>query len=232
MENTIPRNFKKNQKPKISANKLGEYINSSPSRRKTIVKDQKYPKGYIVTRYNGAKKGIIDYFVNGKGDRRIIEEQVKGLILKSYNTDFRRKDNELSIQALQIFASNNIPSVEKHRTSRFEKNLNNLTIEGVNVSVQPDILIQGEISGKEFIGAIKIHISKTFSLSEMSGKYVSVLVHRFLESEYPNKNIRPEFCISLDIFTGKFFTAPRAFKSLRKDIEAACNEIRLLWNDL
>lgn len=218
-------------KPRISANKLGEYIHSSPSRRQKIVKDQKYPKGFVVTRYNGAKKAIIDYFVRGKGNKKAIESEIKNLILKSYNTEFRKKDNELSIKALEIFAKTNVPTLSKHKTSRFESNLNKLSIKGVDVSVQPDILIQGVLSGTEFIGAIKIHISKTHNLTEASGKYVGVLIHRFLESNYPQK-VRTDFCISLDIFTGKYFVAPRSFKSLRKDIEAACNEIRLLWNDL
>jgi hypothetical protein len=222
---------KKVRKPRISANKLGEYIQSSPSRRQRIVKDQKYPKGYVVTRYNGAKKAILDYFVMGKGDKKAIEVEIKNLILKSYNTPFRQKDNELSIRALEIFAKANMPELGKHKTSRFESNLNKLDIRGVDVSVQPDILIQGVLGGKEFIGAIKIHISKTHKLTEASGKYVGVLIHRFLESNY-NQKVKTDFCISLDIFTGKYFVAPRSFKSLRKDIEAACNEYRLLWNDL
>lgn len=219
------------RKPKISANKLGEYINSSPSRRQKIVKDQKYPKGFIVTRYNGAKKAIIDYFVKGKGDKKAIESEIKNLILGSYNTEFRKKDSQLSIKALEIFVKTNVPSVSEHKTSRLGHNLNKLTIQGVDVSVQPDILIQGSLQGSDFIGAIKIHISKTHPLTEGSGKYVGVLIHRFLESNYSEK-VRTDFCISLDIFTGKYFVAPRSFKSLRKDIEAACNEIRLLWNDL
>jgi len=58
----------KTKKPKVSANKLGEYMSASPSRRNEIVKNQKYPKGYVVTRYNDARRAIIDYFLNGRGD--------------------------------------------------------------------------------------------------------------------------------------------------------------------
>lgn len=62
--------------PKISANKLGEYINSAPHRRKEIVKNQKYPKGFIVTRYNDAKSTIIDFFIRGKGDKEVVEKRL------------------------------------------------------------------------------------------------------------------------------------------------------------
>lgn len=223
---------KKITKAKISANKLGEYISSLPNRRRTIVKDQKYPKGYIVTRYQGAKKSIIDFFVNGKGDKSKIKVEIEKLIVKSYNNSaFQQQDNELSIKALEIFAKSNMPKIDAYSTSKFESNLNKLEIAGVDVSIQPDILIKGSIRGKEFVGAIKIHISKSNPLTKSSGKYVAALIHKFLETSNVVK-ARPEFCISLDIFTGEYFTATRSFKSLRKDIEAACEEIRLLWNEI
>lgn len=219
-------------KAKISANKLGEYINSLPNRRRTIVKDQKYPKGYIVTRYHGAKKSIIDFFVNGRGDKKKIQTEIEKLVIKSYNNSaFQRNDNELSIKALEIFSKSNIPNIDDYSTSRFDSNLNKLEIGGVEVSVHPDILIKGVIRGKEFVGAIKIHISKNNPLSQSSGKYVAALIHKFLETNN-NVKARPDFCISLDIFTGNYFTATRSFKSLRKDIEAACREIKLLWDEL
>ena len=222
----------KSKKPKISVNKLGEYIKSSPHRRKTIVRDQKYPKGYVVTRYGSARSAIVDFFVRGRGDKKVMEKTIKSLIQKSYDSTFKKQDNELSIKALEIFSKTKISiDLTKLSISKFDSDLNNLLIEGVEVTVQPDIIISGSISGKPFVGAIKIHISKTNNLDPESGKYVAALLHKFLENSSTTK-VRPEFCISLDIFTGRYFIAPRSFKSLRKDIEAACNEIRLLWEQL
>lgn len=224
----------KSKKPKISVNKLGEYIKSSPHRRKTIVRDQKYPKGYVVTRYGSARSAIVDFFVRGRGDKKLIEKTIKSLIQKSYdsNSTFKKQDNELSIKALEIFSKTSFPiNLNKHSISKFDSDLNNLLIEGVEVTVQPDIIINGSINGKSFVGAIKVHISKTNNLDPESGKYVAALLHKFLENSSSTK-VRPEFCISLDIFTGRYFIAPRSFKSLRKDIEAACYEIRLLWEQL
>lgn len=232
-DNLFKKMIKNIRKPKISANKLGEYINSSPSRRKDIVKNQKYPKGYIVTRYNDAKSTIIDYFLNKKGNKDLLKEKIKSLILKNYGSQFRNQDNQLSIKALEIFSDSDMNlDLSCHSVTRLSNDLSKLSIQGVDVSISPEILITGVIKKKEFVGAIKIHISKSNPLNEKSGKYVATLVHRFLENLYPGKTVRPDFCISLDVFTGQYFLAPRSFKSMRKDIEAACNEIRLLWNDL
>ncbi len=219
-------------KPKISVNKLGEYIKSSPHRRKIIVRDQKYPKGFVVTRYVNARSAIVDFFVKGRGDKKVIEKTIKSLIQKSYDSTFKKQDNELSIKALEIFSKTRLSiDLTKLSISKFDSDLNNLLIEGVEVTIQPDIIIKGSINGKSFVGAIKIHISKTNNLNPESGKYVAAMLHKFLENSSTTK-VRPEFCISLDIFTGRYFIAPRSFKSLRKDIEAACNEIRLLWGQL
>ena len=43
---------KSHENPRISLNKLGEYLQATATRRKSIVKDQKKPPGAgIVTRY-------------------------------------------------------------------------------------------------------------------------------------------------------------------------------------
>jgi hypothetical protein len=221
-----------NKKPKISANKLGEYILSAPHRRKEIVKNQKYPKGYVVARYNEAKSTIVDYFINGKGDKEFVEKKIKSLIQKSYTSSFRTQDNKLSIEVLEIFKQTNHSDLGKYSLGRFGKNFQNLSVQGVEVTISPEIMIKGSIRGIDFIGAIKIHISKNHPLNQDSGKYVASLIQSFLEKNSPDIKIRPEFCVSLDIFTGNYFTAPRSFKLMRKEIEAACNEIRLLWNNL
>ncbi len=220
------------KRPRISANKLGEYIKSSPFRRREIVRNQKYPKGFVVTRYNDAKATIIDYFLNQKGDKDQVERKIKSLIQKSYASPFRNQDNSLSIKALEIFQESKTVDLVKYEVRRYSKDLDKLVVEGVEISVEPEIIIRGAIRGVEFIGAVKIHLSKNHPLDSETGKYVATLLKDFLERNHPKKNVKPDFCISLDIFTGKYFTAPRAFKSLRKDIEAACYEIKLLWESL
>lgn len=44
--------------PRKSANKLGEYMTATPSRRRRIIKDQKRPKDFIVPRYTEAQAAI------------------------------------------------------------------------------------------------------------------------------------------------------------------------------
>jgi hypothetical protein len=223
---------KKVNNPKISVNKLGQYIKSTPHRRHEIVKHQKYPMPFITARYDEARKVIIDYFLNGKGCKAVISSKIKDLIVSNYSSNHKRHNNELSIQALEIFDPSKGPNLKKFNLVKFNSYFGKLSIEGVDVSIQPDIIINGMMHGKEFVGAIKLHFSKTNPLDPDAGKYVATMVHKFLEMKYPDTKVNCSFCISMDIFTGHYFVAPRSFKMLRKDITAACKEIKLLWESL
>ena len=47
-------------KPKISLNKLGEYLDATPSRRKKIIQDQQDPRPVITIRYQDARENITE----------------------------------------------------------------------------------------------------------------------------------------------------------------------------
>ena len=67
--------------PRISANKLGEYMVSPPLRRQSIIERQKYPCTYIGAYYEPAHEAIVDFIV-GRSDRggllRRTEQIVEG----------------------------------------------------------------------------------------------------------------------------------------------------------
>lgn len=59
--------------PRISLNKLGEYMNASASRRKRIIAEQREPKTFIVARYTDAMDVICDYFQDDSRDDEILQ---------------------------------------------------------------------------------------------------------------------------------------------------------------
>lgn len=154
---------------KISVNKLGEYMTADPSRRKRIIADQKKPKGFIVQRYSIARRAIADYFVYHRGDKKEIERLIQLLIFEKYDTDFKKSDCILSIEALSIFKKNvtfdkSVFNFELEKFRNFESK--RLDVSGVSVSIRPEVIISGKMRGKPFIGAIKMHFSKTNPLDK------------------------------------------------------------------
>ena len=77
-------------KPQISLNKLAEYLDANPTRRKRIVKDAKDPQPFIVTRYNEARNGIIEY-INSGCDVQKIEDVISSLKDKIQNLNFKNR---------------------------------------------------------------------------------------------------------------------------------------------
>jgi hypothetical protein len=220
---------------KISVNKLGEYMTADPSRRKRIIADQKKPKGFIVNRYSIARRAIVDYFVHQRGDKREIERLMQSLIFEKYDTDFKRSDCILSIEALSVF-KNNVTFNEDVFNFNFEKfknfESNRLDVSGVSVSIRPEVIISGKMRGKPFIGAIKIHFSKTNPLDKEAGSFISTLLYQYLIETYPDMKVRHDFCFSLDVFSSTIITAPKNYARKWAQIKDACEEIKIRWNYL
>jgi hypothetical protein len=216
--------------PKISLNKLGEYLEANPGRRRRIVFDAKNPAGFIVTRYRDAKTAVKEYFIS-KFDTNIIHKSIDDHELKSIETDFQEQDRNLSIELLKAVLGTVPPDLSEYTITSYNGINPKLSISDVNVSVYPDLIIRGSYKGKDVVGAIKIQTSKTNSLGEEGGLTVTTLLREFVENNVANENEKAELslCISYDIFAQFSCSAPKAYKRRMKQIESACEEIALWW---
>jgi hypothetical protein len=109
-----------------------------------------------------------------------------------------------------------------------------LTKAGVEISVRPELVLHGvDRMGKGFVGALKLHISKSFPLDEKAGEYVGTMVHEFADTHLTGlANCNYRHCYVLDVFAGKLIGAPKNFTRRRSDVEAACEEIAILWKSI
>ena len=218
------------RKTKISVNKLAEYLIANPARRRKILQDQKEPNAFKVTRYSKARKAIINYFLNGKGDKNVIKEYLNELIRYEFESSFLEQDRKLTIEALEVFYGSNLElDLRKYSIVPVSFKSSRINISGIDISVMPDVIIHGTEKGKEFIGAIKLNLVKSHPLDYETGSYVSTILHNYLQQEYPNKKVNLKFCVCYDVFTNTIYYAPRSYKQRRKHIKAACEEIKLIW---
>lgn len=221
---------------RISVNKLGEYLESNPTRRRKIVFDQKNPSPFIVARYSRAREIAIDYFCNNFDEEILIRgiEELENIVT---TTDFQENDVSNSLEFLTKlleFEGLNFMRLEEILFSKYNGSNPKLAISEVDVSVSPDLILSGEMKGKTIIGALKFHFSKTSPLNAESAKNVATLIHQFVENFLLNDeehgNIK--YCISLDVFAGVVETAPKSFMRRRNNISYACTEIALWWDKL
>ncbi len=221
--------------PRVSLNKLGEYLISSPSRRRTIVKQAKEPPDAIVPRYRQAFPPIEKFFETGNEEH--IHKAIERLRLKQPKSDWERDDNLNTALALDVFLKDASYLREEGCiiTRANPQEQSKLLISGVQVSVRPDFYVRYTKRCRDFVGAIKFHWTKddAHKLTEQGGLYVCTTVHQFLET-YHSKQAKPslDHCISVDVFRHSICTAPRASHRLKENIKAGCEEIALRWQQV
>lgn len=219
-----------NAVPRISANKLAEYIvTSNPVRRAQIVKDAKTPSNFIVTRYKDARESIVSYLMNGFNEE-ILNESIEHLKSLTPETPFVEDDIRNSIIAMELAREIEIEEINGCVIERNGTN-NLVNVKGVNVSINPDLIITNIATNK--VGALKLHISKSNILNDEALSYVGVLLYTYLLNiGIEEKKINENICISVDCFSTNYKTAPKSYKRMFARIEAACAEFLLKWNSI
>jgi hypothetical protein len=221
------------QDPRISVNKLGEYMTApTPSRRKRIVSDQQTPQPFIVARYKDAREAIVDFIVSGMSDRAGLLSLASRLRKSREGTEFAINDRIASADAIESFlqtvdslAFGDCVAVSMPGTSS-----EGMSISGVYVSVRPDVYLRNWVTG-EIEGAIKLHFPKTSPLTSAGAEYVATVMRVYMEQEKGCLHVDHRKCFVVDVPTASVTVAPKAHVRKMKDIEAACEEIAIRWSN-
>jgi hypothetical protein len=217
----------KNDKPRISVNKLAEYLYAKPARRRNILTELKNPQPFIVSRYADARTAITDYL--NSGDKSIIENALKQLNQKETNSTFQVSDKKLSFEALKKVKVSAMLNtiIDMESTSISENTL--VEINGVDISVNPDLIIRHQKGQKNIIGGLKINIGKTPMKNEAQ-QIVALLLEDFLQNKKSDDEIISHtICYSFDVFEDKLVPGSQSKKRRKDDVLAACSEILVLW---
>lgn len=219
---------------KISANKLAELlITASASRRHRIIRDQKYPNDAIVTLYRHAYAPIEEYFQRGR-DVTVIRDAAERLREDREGSEWTIDDRWNTAEALERFAeiADGLPSDSDERYFRGDRQPPKLNISGVDISVRPDFLIEFNRRGQKYTGALKLHFVKNqaSALTRTGSEYVSTLLYQWLEAHGPDGSVPSyQHCISIDVFRGTTFQAPRSNVRRMQEISILCEDIAYNW---
>lgn len=222
--------------PRISVNKLGEYLTAKAGRRLTIISDQKNPRDFIVARYSAALDAIARCLA-AKGDPLVIREAMEKLYDTTPKSMWHQQDIELSVEALDLFL-NLIDDID---LSSFDvvrsADAPDLTIENVAVSVRPDLYLRDRET-KAICGAIKLSILKRNKPKDgdepedEAAMYVGTVLHQYANDVLsPKASVPSGSCMVIDVFAQRIYRAPKSYKKRRSDIGAACREIARGWAD-
>ncbi|WP_342085492.1 hypothetical protein [Dyadobacter sp. OTU695] len=215
------------KKPRISVNKLAEYISAGPPRRNKIVSDCKTPVAFIVTRYSEARTAVKSYFEQNSPD--ILNAAIEVLEKKEGTTDFQKNDIKNSIALLNSLLNTDVSRFNGMEIKIAPGKDAILEIKGVEISVNPDLYLSQTMKGIKNIGAIKLSLTKS-GLSSDQQKIVALMTKRYLQANAgKDEVVNGKMCFSLDAFKKSFTEAPASDAQRMRAIEYACEEIALWW---
>jgi len=216
--------------PRISANKLGEYLVSPPLRRRDILERQKYPCVYIGAYYEPAREALVDFMV-GRIDRRQLLARTESLVEAEHESSWARHRAhgcaEAILRFLDLEPQLDLCGMTPVALERHER----LNVEGVDISVYPDVVLEGvDARRRPLVGAVKLHFPRSHPHTEASAQYVATLLRMYsMTAMHTKGRALTDACIVIDVFSGRVMEAPRGYKRRWRDISAACEEIRQAW---
>lgn len=219
--------------PRISLNKLGEYIAATPARRRRIIYDQKFPQPFITARYADAQLLIAEYLSQPKRNPSFIAKAIDRLMSITPRSEWEEQNNALCAEALDHFVEveDELDFGDTIYTPLDPMATASCAISNVEVSIRPELQLaisRGKRDGQ--IGTIKLAFSKTHPLAEEVGEHIASLLHHYATITNPKGAVvARDRCLLIDVFGEKVIAAPPSFKRRMRDVEAACAEIDAMW---
>ena len=218
--------------PRISINQLAGYLVAAPTQRRRIIRDAKNPAAFRVNWYDLARQPICAFIASGmSNENQLLTEAARLYALPGAN-DYEDARNRTNAEALEAFLDcYDQIDLEGMTVQAGPNDCPILLIHGVSISVRPEFVLRGQYRGQGCSGALKLYFSKDDCLTDDTAPYITCVVMRHVQdhSQPPNHTARHANCQVIDVFGKRIHPAPRATTRRFQDIDAACQEIALLW---
>ncbi|WP_163778611.1 hypothetical protein [Myxococcus vastator] len=219
------------ESPRVSVNKLGQYLTATPSLRKRIIQGQKHPVDPRHLRYPAAAQAIIEFLCGGR-DEVILRYHQRRLLNAQPESDYDAHRLALCAEALQRCLVSAGGLSTQAIASPVDADLPPLALAGVDISVRPDVLLRSvDAQGLMRSGLLKLYFSKHTPLDERSGQYIATVLQRYAEERLEQRGpVDPQLVGVFDVFAGRLFQAPKAQQRRMNDVRLACEEIAARWD--
>ncbi len=218
--------------PRVSVNKLAEYIVSNGTRQRSILRAQK-SENISGMYYAEAAKAASSCLASSLEDTSGIAQTIRILEQKSPDKAGAMRRINSNIDALESFEAMLDKIDLKDATAELgEPKPEKLVMHGVYISVRPEIVLRGTgKSGKKQVGALKVHFSRTFPLTDVSAGYVSAVLQRYAEYKLiqDDEIVAPTYCFVIDVGSRTVYPSVKSTAARLKAIESDCQNIAAIW---
>lgn len=225
----IDREQRIRRSPRVSANALAQYLSASASRREAILRAQKFPPEFKTTWYKEASEAIVKYLIDPERNVDIVVRAIDRIQSAAADSQEGRRQRT-NAEALDAFLRGGDDIVVDQLVAAHGPRAAAVLIEGVTISVRPEVSLVGSYRGRCVRGGVRLYFSKSDRLTIDAAASIAALIHRHL-AQHGNADfvVSRRHCQVIDVFAGEVHAAPTAITRRMKEIEAACREIALHW---
>lgn len=209
----------------------------------SIIKNAIKTSTAVVIRYKPAKNCIKRYLAAEHRDTAQIFDTISDLQATSEDTSktaFTRDDARLSIAALEAFLAmqNQVAGYDFQPIAT--KGQGNLSLNGVHVSVNVDLLVNRTYRGTQQIGGSIFRFTQSDSETpaaiakrEDIGRYAATLTHlHVVENLAGNRSPHRTLSMAVDVQFGQAMICPPSYAQRVTNMENACRFISSMWDDI
>src|SRR5689334_8773768 len=208
---------------KLSMKSLAQFMTSGESRRRTILRNSKFPKQaqVIIIQYRDAISAIRDYHENGNDPASLVK-----------SIDKLRKKASGATRQTEARINNNIRAIERY-VHNFGGNRADSKpvpkmkyVHGtVTISVFPDLLI--EQNRERYI------IKLDFTTQGATDEQIEIMLQLMYETAPAEElGIPPKNVLYINARSPEPHRGSKIKKNLKKEIDAACENIEAIWEGI
>lgn len=216
--------------PKVSAKGLAEFVFAGAARRRSIVRNFKFPSlGEGVGRavYYSAALSAIRAYLRAECNPGILADAIQSLELKVQELS-GKKANRLK----KARAENNIRAIHVYSRQFGDKKFKllpsphlRLKIGNVTVTATPDLMVESR--GRKFL--IKLDLGK----KKLTAELIELLLHLFHEAARSARiDVEAENILYLESLTGLTYKCPARSRPLQRTVESGCQAFAEMWEDI
>jgi hypothetical protein len=222
---------KQRDEPRISVNKLAQYVTSKAARQNQILRNSKFPPDYITTYYREAGEAIARFLAGDMKENSILDNASSILSQKVATNVYESRRLTGNIDAIETFLGL-LDDIEfGAATAKLgAQSAPHLVMHGVEISVRPEVTLHSKSKTTELVGGIKLHFPKTEPLTEEQADYITAMMHSFCQSHLWKQGAPyGGHCMVIDLGSGRVYPGVKSVKQRLKDVENACGQIATLW---
>jgi hypothetical protein len=229
----------------MSAVALAEYLILQPDQQENILHDCRFARPPIVTANGDAMRALRAYNGDRRRDQSALERVKAALTIKSQSPEFKPKTQDEARrckEAIELFQKYENAFGMRHMALSECERFGPLDIEGVSLSIQPDLLVEG---GDARFGAAIIRVAKSPDPAACKleatrlrrgdhrremGWYLVAMLQLLIDSQggslgKPDRDL----CFVADVRLGERIGPAEDHTKRIRAIKGACRQIGALW---